>query len=369
VTSPARQTEAQETGAAFQVALAAIGVSTIEEALDLWDDVNPAKAQATGARWLTRAVALVMSRRSLSRQLAYAYYRLVRALITGRTVPDPYHPIKSNPTLGDLRREFRELLEQVQATMPAARSEQARRAVERISQPDNSDESSGSTEVEIVAPEPLEGDGDVIELDELENILDLEEELDDLAREESVTNLEALGSNGIERRLERGPKSLTPEEAHTESGARQAAAAARIAMNGGRSTLWVVGSQDRAVTGWARVSRTGTPCGFCAMLLSKGFVTRDGERSGGLYTSERAALGDSYEDGDLFHDNCQCYAEQIFSTAQYEQDPRFDLNREYAELWPKVTDGYGGRDALNVWRRYIRKRNKELDLESGPVAA
>jgi hypothetical protein len=241
--------------------------------------------------------------------------------------------------------------------------------VERISQPNNSDESSGSTEVEIVAPEPLEGDGDEIELDELENILDLETELDELANEETLTNLEALGTNGIERRLERGPKSLSPEQAHTESGARQAAAAARIAMNGGRSTLWVVGSQDRRVVGWARVSRTGTPCGFCAMLLSKGFVTRDGRRSGGLYTSESAAVGENYDDGDLFHDNCQCYAEQIFDTAQYENDPRFDLNREYAELWPTVTEGYGGRDALNVWRRFIRKRNKEQGLEPAPVAA
>lgn len=369
MSTPARQAEAQETGAAFQVALAAIGVATIEEALDLWDDVNPAKAQATGARWMTRAVALVMSRRSLSRQLAYAYYRLVRALITGRTVPDPYHPVKSNPTLGDLRREFRDLLEQVQATTPSARSEQARRAVERISQPDNSDESSGSTEVEIVVPEPLEGDGDLIELDDLENILDLEEELDALANEETLTNLEALGTNGIERRLERGPKSLTPEQAHTESGARQAAAAARIAMNGGRGTLWAVGSQDRQVVGWARVSRTGTPCGFCAMLLSKGFVTRDGERSGGLYTSKAAALGENYDDGDLFHDNCNCYAEQIFSSEQYENDPRFDLNREYAELWPTVTEGEGGKDAMNAWRRYIRKRNKELALEAGSAAA
>lgn len=368
MSTPARQAEAQETGAAFQVALAAIGVATIEEALDLWDDVNPAKAQATGARWLTRAVTLVMSRRSLSRQLAYAYYRLVRALLTGRTVPDPYHPVKSNPTLGDLRREFRELLEQVQATTPSARSEQARRAVERISQPDNSDESSGSTEVEIDVPEPLEGDDDEIELDELENILDLEEELDVLAREESLTNLEALGSNGIERRLERGPKSLDPEQAHSESGARQAAAAARIAMNGGRSTLWVVGSQDQRVVGWARVSRTGTPCGFCAMLLSRGFVTRDGKASGGLYLTE-ASAGGGYEEGDLFHDNCQCYAEQIFDSAQYKNDPRFDLNREYAELWPTVTDGYGGRDALNVWRRFIRKRNKELALEAAPDAA
>ncbi|MGL5825552.1 MAG: hypothetical protein ACRCYU_12190 [Nocardioides sp.] len=346
MSTKARRAEAQETGAAFQIALTAIGVGAIEEALDLWEDVNPNRAASTGARWLSRATELVMSRHGLSGRLAFAYFRLVRALFTGRTIADPSSSDEQPPTLGDLRREFRELLSEVQATSAPARSEQARRTEERFPDAEPDDDP-------LVA---REGDDEVLEVDELEQILDLEEELDRLAREETVTTLEALGSKGIERRLERGPKSLTPEQAHAESGARQAAAASRLAMNGGRSTLWAVAGQDRRVIGWVRVSRTGTPCGFCAMLLSRGAV----------YRSKESAT--SYEDGDLYHDNCNCYAEPIYTPAQY-ADSRFDLNREYAELWPKVTKGKSGKDALSEWRRFIRKRNADDAQEASPRAA
>src|SRR5690606_17042083 len=95
---------------AFQLALAQIGAGTIAEALALWEDVPATSRASTSASWLRRAIALVMGRRRHSRDLARAYYRLARALRTGATVADPYHPEPRYVTITDLREEFNALI-------------------------------------------------------------------------------------------------------------------------------------------------------------------------------------------------------------------------------------------------------------------
>lgn len=85
------------------------------------------------------------------------------------------------------------------------------------------------------------------------------------------------------------------------------------------------------------------------MLMSRGPV----------YKTANSAI---YAEGDLYHDNCNCYAEPIYSTEQYETSPLFELNRQYQELWPIVTEGLGGKSALSAWRRFIRQQGDQESL-------
>jgi len=328
VTTKANLAEADQASVAFHIALARIGFGTIEEAMALWTDVNPAKVAPTQERWLERAVTLVMSRRQWSRDLAFSYYRLVRALRTGATIKDPYHPGEPHPTLTSLRREFATAVDEVA----------------RVSGP-----TATQAPGKVATPSVGTDKNDRLLVEELKQLREEEVRLEKAAEEEARIALEALGPANLESKL----KDLDPnasakemdaarEAAHQEAGVRQAAAAERMAMNGGRGALWSMAGQDSRVLGYARVSMTGTPCGFCAMLISRGAV----------YHSKASATS---SDGDLYHDNCHCFAEPLFTTQQYASE-KFALNRKYQAEWPTVTKGMGGKDALNAWRRYINSQ-------------
>ncbi|WP_236246475.1 hypothetical protein [Streptomyces sp. CC210A] len=359
MTSTARQADAERASAAFHLALAQIGAATTAEALALWAEVPTALQGTTVTSWLRRAITLVMSRRRMSRDLARAYYRLARALQTGTTVADPYHPEPTHVTLGDLRREFAALAGTYQppASEPAG---EAATGEPGEAPPASVDTSAPAEESDQDAPE-----GDGLELDdeaedwehilveELDGLREDEERIEREAEEELRTVLDALGTRNLDRRLAQVDDEQTAKdadrqrgEAHRQAGAQQAAAASRVAMNGGRSTTWNHMNRDRRALGYVRLSRTGTPCGWCAMLISRGVS----------YKSEAAA---TFRDGDLYHDRCHCYAEPVFSRQQYGSSELFALNREYEALWPKVTKGHTGKAAVTVWRRFIRQKQRE----------
>lgn len=325
--SAAERREAQRVADAFAVALTQLGADALLESLSLWQDVAPQRGTPTGARWLTRAMQLVSRRRREARDLAWAYYRLQRALHTGYTVRHPDLDRERNVTISQLRERFWEQVE-----------DHARVADQPV--PERYD----APGIEREVPTEI-----------LPNISDLEERLERESQEEAEIVLDALGPQKMEKELEsledeRTPMSKADKQrlkAHRKAGARQAAAAERLVLNGGRGTVWTASNADRRVIGYVRVSQTGTPCGWCAMLMSRGAV----------YRSKRSAERD-YNDGDLYHDNCWCVAEPVYSREQYDKDPRFDLNRKYAAEWPKVTRGLGGKDAISAWRRHIRESSK-----------
>jgi hypothetical protein len=345
MTTPARQREAERASAAFQIVLNQIGAKTIEDALALWQDIPPGAQPATAQRWLGRAVRLVLFRRRRSRELAIAYYRLARALRTGKTVADPYRDEPEYIRLSELREEFALLVEGVQeAPESDLTAPQGVGGTEPRSEPEE-------------PADPVSADDDRILVERIERLEADIAAMERAAEEEIRKSLALLGPINEERKLRLLEESLSPEEAlsgslrdqlserdriHAEAGKRQAASSARIVMNGARSVINAAGTRDRAVIGWVRLSRTGTPCGWCAMLISRGPV----------YKSEKTALGDV----DKYHDNCNCYAEPVYSTEQYNDSPLYALNRRYAELWPQVTRGLGGKDALNVWRTFSRKQ-------------
>ncbi|MEU6572297.1 hypothetical protein [Streptomyces sp. NPDC046805] len=358
MTSPARQAEADRAAIAFQTALTEIGAGTVAEALKLWEDVPVTSRASTSASWLRRAITLVMGRRRQSRDLARAYYRLVRALRTGTTVADPYHPEPRYVTVTTLRQEFNELVK-------GAERPQEGRASDA---PTNSSDSSSSAatgqageadEAKLTDPDAdRESELDRILVEEIAQLRESEERIEREAEQELRLVLEALGSNNLQKKVDAidGARSADDvdqerEEAHQQAGARQAAAAERVALNGGRSAIWNHMSRDRRVLGYIRLSRTGTPCGWCAMLISRGPV----------YRSVKSA---EFADGDKYHDNCHCYAEPVFSQEQYNGSSTYELNRRYEELWPKVTRGLSGKAAVSAWRRFIRQEQQAAAQEA-----
>ncbi|MGC4928071.1 hypothetical protein [Streptomyces sp. DT117] len=349
MTKAARHAEVDHASAAFHMALSQIGVQTTAEALALWSDVPAAQRAATAGGWLRRAISLVMGRRRQSRDLARAYYRLARALMTGSTVADPYHPEPTHVTLSDLRRQFAELAGgnyTPSAPQPAGGAATAERgeASPALTEDDGQEEPDHDEDDE---------DWERVLVEEIEGLREEEERIEREAEEELRTVLEALGTSNLDKRLsgvDNGQPAREADrqrnEAHRQAGAQQAAAASRVAMNGGRSTAWNHMRRDKRSLGYVRLSRTGSPCGFCAMLISRGVA----------YKSQASA---TFADGDLFHDNCHCYAAPIFSRQQYGSAELFALNREYEALWPQVTKGHSGKAALTVWRRFIRQKQRE----------
>lgn len=313
-----RVAEAEQATIAYQIALTALSAKVIAEAVSIWLRMVPINGgtPTTNLAWRRETGRMVRRSRKDARALARSYYRLSRALTTGTTVAPP-SDTRSTVRLNDLRTEF--------GTLAGPK-----------------------------APAPKE-DNPLITVEPLSNMDEDAADIDREADAEIDEALENLGSSNFAKKLAAISPKADPDEAerereaaHQQAGARQAAAAQRIASNGARSELWTNTSKDRRALGYIRLSRSGTPCGWCAMLISRGPV----------YKSEQSGGGDGYDDGDKYHDNCNCYAVPVFTKLDWETNPLYALNREYAEMWPKVTRGLSGEAPLTAWRRYIRTTQK-----------
>lgn len=365
--TPEEKAEVERASTLFHVALVQLGAKSIEDALSLWDDVPPipttGATRATQA-WLDTTVRYVMQRRLRARDLALAYYRYQRALTTGTTIAIPGQENPPYLTLFELKREFEAYLttpSERAAEQPATNETQevSEAASEPVSTPE--DDEIARLEAEEEAERERE---DQILVETIEGLDEAMAEEERRAEEEIEKALQALGPDNMNQKMRvievesADELDKARDQAHNEAGNRQAATVARESMNGARGTLFGVGANDKRVLGFARVSRTGTPCGWCAMLISKGFVTRNGKPSGGLFRSAQGSSANvTFGDLDLYHDNCQCYAVPIFNLEQM-QSPLFALNRKYAEQWPRVTKGLGGKSAVSAWRRFIRQEAK-----------
>jgi hypothetical protein len=316
--------ETAEVNRVFQAALAKQGTEALAEAVTIWNDLPADRASEVSAVWLGKAVHMILTRRARSRELGLAYYRLVRALRTGKTVGDKRRPEPKYVSIDKLRREFEALA--ASKPLPAIKDPENIPKKDRI-------------EVDLVL--------------DVEAIADRQDRAADVY---ARNDLAYLGPNSYKKSVEKaiGDGSSVSaaeadkkrEELRKKAGLRQASSAERHVLNGARSVIWEGMTKDKGCIGWIRVSRTGTPCGWCAMLISRGAV----------YRSEKSASFDA--DGDMYHDNCKCYAEPVYSEEQEASDPSYALNREYKILWPKVTKGLSGKDALAAWRRYFRDLEK-----------
>lgn len=335
--SAALLAEAEAAAVVFMAALAAQGLKLIRAALNLWEDVQvtPTKTNPSSARWLAKVLALVASSRKSSRELAYSYYRYNRALRTGYTVPALNAP--NNRTVEDLSDLRDDFYTQV-----------------------------GKTDKALV-PKTTQHSDATIKVDDLPDLDDELDALDKQADIEARDVLVNLGPLNLQKMLleindDEPATTVDPQRvaAHQHAGSRQAAAAERVVLNAGRDSIIAVAQKDKRVRGYVRLSRTGTPCGWCAMLISRGPVYRtetSGEFVGSAPRGTRAP-------GETFHDNCHCYTEVVYTDTQYDDSKLYDLNRQYAKEYPKVTKGLNGKAALTAWRRYIRDQQKTSAQEA-----
>jgi hypothetical protein len=156
---------------------------------------------------------------------------------------------------------------------------------------------------------------------------------------------------------------------------RMALRAMKEVENGGRrSVLRPVEDpdfEDPVVQGWARVATGRETCGFCMMLVSRGPVYRTAVGAG-LDTDDTTAVdllaaGDTEAMNKLmkrWHEGCDCKVVPVFDKANW---PGRDAYLRARRIWNNATKGYGGKDAINAFRRAIEKG--DVDLLAMSIAA
>ncbi|MEV6526881.1 hypothetical protein AB0M43_33615 [Longispora sp. NPDC051575] len=151
------------------------------------------------------------------------------------------------------------------------------------------------------------------------------------------------------RRLSRDGRPV--DEAARIASVRATGAASRHVLDGGRDLIHTAVAADPVALAWARVS-DGSPCAFCAMLLSRGPV----------YKTKRAATlaveGD--REGKEYHDGCACQPVPIYSL----DEPWPGNGRQFEQLWKDVAAGSS--DPLNAFRQAIKEQRAAAPAD--PVA-
>src|SRR5690606_33398537 len=109
--------ETKTAGEIFHLALAYLGYDGVTEAYTLFARVDDNALRSTTGQYRDAMASLAASKRGLARSLGIAYYRLLRALMTGTTLALPGTKPKAT-TLGQLRNEFMETVESIVPDVP-----------------------------------------------------------------------------------------------------------------------------------------------------------------------------------------------------------------------------------------------------------
>jgi hypothetical protein len=115
--------------------------------------------------------------------------------------------------------------------------------------------------------------------------------------------------------------------------------AARIALDGGRTTTLDTVKADPAAVGWWRMT-DGDPCFWCAMLASRGVT----------YKEHSFARSDARFDGEgdaKVHNSCGCTLKPAFSQTQ--RLPQ--VNDEAEHVWRESTAGLSSDQARAAFRK------------------
>ncbi len=135
----------------------------------------------------------------------------------------------------------------------------------------------------------------------------------------------------------------------TNAGTNLARDAGRLAEQGGRDALADARENDPEVIGYYRKT-DADPCGFCAMLASRGLVYTESRNS-----SRRSRSWVSEQDPDQYHPDCHCQTLPLFRGVSMPADDRRKAE-EYERLW-RQTESSGEtqlknfRDAIDAQRR------------------
>lgn len=352
--------EVEAIEAAHRAAQARLGIAGAYLALLAWNSVSAVNVAATAASWTTQMVRMVIALRRRSRKLAQAYYQLSRALQTGYVLGQPPEGVET--TLASLRSNFLDELNEV-ATMEGdadptgdadldwfdgelrAAGTDAPRNARQASLAgidldgyiqdwlDAADDADANVEVDAYAW-PTDTPDEAIEDYMRRRLADFIKE-----REDAVHKAREAEDAAFDATMQ------ALEDEHERAGNSAAGEVHKTALDAGRRALDTAVRSDRRIRSVAR-GLGPNPCAFCAMLASRGFA---------YYSAGSAGVnGDSIR---IFHENCNCYP--IFRWVDEAEMPLPERNAYFQEMWPVVTDGETGVDALNAWRRWLYAQRKE----------
>lgn len=306
---------------AYWRALARVGSNASADALSSWQRVNPLSPEVSGASWLAHVLSIIRGQRGQARSIAAAFYRLHRALETGRTFPPLTGESFGDVSLGDLRNEWARLTGTIH---------------------------NGSAD-----------DATTVPVDDFEWPTEPTDDFDRAATISMVSQglapvykrLSQVGSATGRGRLDDPDFLADLNETMKNAGKRAAMAADREVQRGARNLIDQTSLADRRVIGWARVT-DGNPCGFCAMLASRGAVYRS-RASAGVRGLGGAGLPDVHRpDLEKYHTGCHCQTVPVYTRTDF-LTPEAE---RYAREWREVTKGTTGDEARRVWRRYIESQ-------------
>ena len=313
--------EAEKVHDVYKEALAALGAKAFIEMMSAYADVV-IDGGPSFSRFTTIFAGIIYQYRRLARDLSVAMSRYERALLTGQTYTDWMSPSGGQSTMRSLRDEFAYQAEKAGSDSSRLRGASLR-TIKQVSIPQlQADEMKSEQLLDIELDTTLR----VLGEDVIKN--GLTEIKDDMPMAKVIDMQERIKQRVASRLLPGGE---------------------RIVMNAARDNDARIVKFDRKALGYTRVHNylADQPCGWCSMLMTRGFMKRSG-----LYKWETAGAAEG-EDG--FHPGCHCTIVKVYSLQQLES-PKFDANREYASLWPRVTKGLYGEDARSEWRKYIRNR-------------
>ena len=319
--------EALEVEKAYSNAYVQYGAATAVKVISAWEGVD--RLTPSGRLMLMAAVVThVLAGRKKMATLSVRRTQLVNALRKGRQLAgDP----DGAETLQDLRDALTEALKDVGGRRP-------RRAT------------------------GLKGDLVIPVSAEAGNIAGLIEEINAGIDTDIENVVEALG-NGRLGKIARREGVVTPKDVRTSRDL-VASGAERLVLNGGRQTDAKILQLNRDLLGFVRVHdyREDEPCGFCAMLMSRGPV----------YGSHRGAEGfynEDTEEWEKYHFNCHCSAVSVYSQREWLTNPLLADNRMYQQEWNKVIKGkYSGDAALSEWRKHVKSLHASRDSATQAAA-
>lgn len=361
--------------ATYHVALAALGAQAFAEALEMWADVPAMAGQAAtsaAARWSVRTATLTRVRRRQARELTLSYVRLTRALYTGFTIALPENAPSERASLTELRMDFIEAVRKVAPEALSKSPEMPDPIPDDGITPEVPRDPSGASydpySESLFSPDAV----DPVE-EELARLQELIEDEEARAEAETEDLLQKLAEDRLKLKMEKvaEAEAKARQEAADEVGRAASAHVERIVQNGGRYTEFDIAQIDARCVALARVhypENDSVPCGFCAMLISRGAVYKSVAKAGGI---------DPMVENDQYHTGCHCRGVPIYKGTDPTTDPRLELNRAMEALWksdkwkdaspqPGTT---GGSKDLDYWRRFMRSVKSEFELDGDAADA
>ncbi|MFG2875087.1 hypothetical protein ACGFYU_08750 [Streptomyces sp. NPDC048337] len=136
------------------------------------------------------------------------------------------------------------------------------------------------------------------------------------------------------------------DKAMESAGRNLALDAGRLAESGGRDALAEARENDADVIGWYRKT-DADPCGFCAMIASRGTAYSD------------------YMEPDQFHPGCHCQTLPLFRGVEMPADDAAKRDG-YLARW-NATDGSGA-DQLRTFQREFNEERRQRREAAGKDA-